>query len=61
MDLDTYLELRDLIREHCPATKSWENTPESITYNKYFTSQPQWFDTCAKTGYPWPEVPENLR
>lgn len=61
MDLDTFLDLKDLIRDNCPATKSWENTPEAKTYNKYFNTQPQWFSYCKKTGYPWPNVPVSKR
>ncbi len=61
MDLDTFLDLKDLIREHCPATRSWEGTPEAKTYNKYFNSQPQWFAYCKKDGYPWPSVPVDMR
>lgn len=61
MDLDTFLDLKDLIRENCPATKSWENTPEAKTYNKYFNTQPQWFSYCKKSGYPWPNVPADKR
>jgi phosphatidylserine/phosphatidylglycerophosphate/cardiolipin synthase-like enzyme len=61
MTLDTFLALKDLIREHCPATKFWESTPEAKTYNKYFNSQPQWFSYCKKYGYPWPSVPVNMR
>jgi len=61
MDLDTFHDLKDAIRDRCPATKSWLNTPEAKTYNKWFNQQPQWFDECHTVGYPWPEVPEDMR
>ena len=61
MDLDTFRDLKDAIRERCPATKSWLQTGEAKTYNKYFNSSPQWFDKCHTEGYAWPKVPEDLR
>ena len=39
----------------------WEDTPEAKTYNKYFNTQPQWFDACATSGYAWPKVPVDKR
>jgi hypothetical protein len=30
-------------------------------YDKWFNQYAQWFDTCHKTGYPWPEVPADER
>ncbi len=61
MDLDTFRDLKDAIRERCPATKSWEQTGEAKTYNKYFNSSPHWFSECHTTGYAWPKVPEDMR
>lgn len=61
MSLDEFQSLKNLIRDACPATKSWENTGAAKTYNKYFNKQPQWFAYCQKDGYPWPSVPSNLR
>jgi phosphatidylserine/phosphatidylglycerophosphate/cardiolipin synthase-like enzyme len=61
MDQATYLALRDLIRAHCPATKSWLGTPEGKTYDKWFDTNPQWFTKCHKNGYAWPEVPADKR
>ncbi len=61
LELDTFGELKDLIREHCPATRYWEDTPEARTYDVLFNRYPQWFEHCEKTGYPWPEVPAELR
>jgi phosphatidylserine/phosphatidylglycerophosphate/cardiolipin synthase-like enzyme len=60
MDLDTFQDLKDLIRSECPAVK-YTTTGAGKTYNKWFNTQPQWFDTCARTGYAWPEVPEDKR
>ncbi len=56
-----FTDIKDRIREACPATKSWEDTGPARTYNKFFNSQPQWFAYCSRTGYPWPKVPENQR
>lgn len=53
--------IKDVIRDRCPATKSWENTPEGDTYDAYFNDNPYWFDTCDTTGYPWTDVPSYLR
>ena len=61
MDLDTFRDMKDAIRDRCPATKSWLDTPEAKTYNKWFNSQPHWFDECQTVGYAWPEVPEDMR
>jgi phosphatidylserine/phosphatidylglycerophosphate/cardiolipin synthase-like enzyme len=61
LDVATFNELRDLIRQECPATQTWADTGEAKTYNQWFTQYPQWFDTCHKTGYPWPEVPVDKR
>ena len=61
MSLDQFLDLKDLIREQCPATKSWESTGAAKTYKKFFNSQPQWFSYCSKTGYAWPSVPVSQR
>lgn len=61
MSLDTFDELKSLIRSECPATQSWSGTGPANTYNKHFTQNPNWFETCHKTGYPWPEVPEEMR
>ena len=57
----SHLDLKDLIRKHCPATQSWANTPEARTFNKLYNQYPQWFDTCQKSGYAWPEVPSHMR
>jgi phosphatidylserine/phosphatidylglycerophosphate/cardiolipin synthase-like enzyme len=61
IDLATFNELRDLIRQECPATQTWTNTGEAKTYNQWFTSNPEWFQECHKTGYPWPQVPVDKR
>jgi phosphatidylserine/phosphatidylglycerophosphate/cardiolipin synthase-like enzyme len=61
LDYDTYQDLKRLIREECPATNSYADTPESKTYNKLFTKSPQWFSRCQKSGYPWPNVPVDQR
>ena len=61
MDLDTFLDLKDLIRAECPATQTWADTGESRTYNKWFNSNVGWFKRCQKNGYAWPDVPEEMR
>ncbi|RLB60623.1 MAG: hypothetical protein DRI90_13305 [Deltaproteobacteria bacterium] len=61
MDLDTFRDMKDAIRDRCPATKSWLDTPEAKTYNALFNSQPHWFDECHTEGYAWPEVPVDMR
>jgi len=53
--------IKDLIRDRCPATKSWENTPAANTYDDLFNNNPYWFDECDTTGYAWPDVPSYLR
>jgi phosphatidylserine/phosphatidylglycerophosphate/cardiolipin synthase-like enzyme len=61
MDLDTFLDLKDLIRAECPATQTWTDSGEARTYNKWFNSKAQWFKRCEKNGYAWPDVPEEMR
>jgi phosphatidylserine/phosphatidylglycerophosphate/cardiolipin synthase-like enzyme len=61
MSLATFGELKSLIRSECPATQSWSGTGPANTYNKHFTQHPEWFATCHKSGYPWPDVPEDQR
>ncbi len=61
IDLGTFRDLKDLIREHCPATKSWTSVEGAQTYNQWFNQYPQWFTTCQKDGYPWPQVPYDMR
>jgi len=61
MSLATFQDLRNRIREQCPATQSWLDAPGADTYNTWFNKQPQWFAYCHKSGYPWPNVPEDLR
>jgi len=56
-----FLAIKDLIRDRCPGTRYWEDTPEAKTYDDLFNDDPYWFDTCDTTGYPWPEVPAYLR
>jgi phosphatidylserine/phosphatidylglycerophosphate/cardiolipin synthase-like enzyme len=60
MSIDDFYDLKDLIRSNCPAVK-YTTTGAGKTYNKWFNTQPQWFDTCSRTGYAWPEVPEDKR
>jgi phosphatidylserine/phosphatidylglycerophosphate/cardiolipin synthase-like enzyme len=57
MDLEQFEDLKDLMRQQCPAVAPWSNTPEAKTYQAHFNKNPQWFARCQKTGYPWPLVP----
>ena len=63
MDGGTWTGLKSAIRSNCPATVTWvpNPAPGAKTYDKHFTQQPQWFTHCSRYGYPWPNVPENMR
>jgi phosphatidylserine/phosphatidylglycerophosphate/cardiolipin synthase-like enzyme len=63
MDRAEWDSLKDTIRANCPAVVTWADNPVpgAKTYDALFNQQPQWFAYCKRNGYPWPNVPENMR
>lgn len=63
MSMDEFDTIKDAIRDNCPATVTWAQSPAegAETYDTWFNQQPQWFTHCARNGYPWPNVPNDKR
>ena len=63
MSADDFNVLKDAIRDNCPATVTWIQSPAegAETYDALVQDQPQWFTHCARNGYPWPNVPQHMR